>query len=616
MWMFGLAAVVASAADVSVPWQGHLVDASGNPVDGVHTVEITLYDGTTPVWRKSHAAVPFQGGFVSLTLQGTDDLASTPLDSALFAKDLLVGVRLDSGSELSPRMSIGSTPRAASVRGTVIVDDLPVSCTSELEGAIRWNGSTFEGCTPSGWTSIGAQSLGTASNPALDCQDLHEAEPTKGTNVYWIDPDGAGTGAPFQAYCDMTTSGGGWTLLLTLTHQRDQYAGSVSPFTQNLNVTAPSPSSAYSRNWTGTFSPLPGHELLLKRADGQFVRFVQGAAFCGWGNTAVCNGVDPSGHVAHTQGQLFDAAGASIDRIAYFGTCAIAGSCGSTGVDGPGFSDFSGWPQGGAGSRAYGAGWSGSVGEFYWGTTGVPVNAQAPMTYWYRRGTPSVVANGQRPDTAATSCKAIKLVAPSLSSGVYWIDPDGGGSGQPFPARCDMVTNGGGWTLLLTLTHPRDQYTGSVSPFSVALNPLQPSEAAGYSRDWRNVVNPVVGTEFLAKRADGVWVRFVENAAFCGWANTATCNGVATSGHVHYTQGQLYNDAGAAISGHVYFNACAVAGGCGAASDAPGFSNNPPWPQAGTATSAYGASWSDAGVSNFYWGTAITASTPMTYWVR
>jgi alpha-tubulin suppressor-like RCC1 family protein len=47
-----------------------------------------------------------------------------------------------------------------------------------------------------------------------------------------------------------------------------------------------------------------------------------------------------------------------------------------------------------------------------------------------------------------TSCKGLLATNPAAASGVYTIDPDGVGGAAPFNAYCDMVGNGGGWTLI------------------------------------------------------------------------------------------------------------------------------------------------------------------------
>jgi hypothetical protein len=46
------------------------------------------------------------------------------------------------------------------------------------------------------------------------------------------------------------------------------------------------------------------------------------------------------------------------------------------------------------------------------------------------------------------SCQAIKAAAPGSTDGVYEVRPTG--AAQPISVYCDMMRNGGGWTLLVT----------------------------------------------------------------------------------------------------------------------------------------------------------------------
>jgi alpha-tubulin suppressor-like RCC1 family protein len=80
------------------------------------------------------------------------------------------------------------------------------------------------GCTPTAEVCDGIDNdcdgivddvltLGTSACPARTCTTIVRAGRSVGTGLYWIDPDGPGGNAARQAWCDMATEGGGWTLV-------------------------------------------------------------------------------------------------------------------------------------------------------------------------------------------------------------------------------------------------------------------------------------------------------------------------------------------------------------------------------------------------------------------
>jgi hypothetical protein len=99
--------------------------------------------------------------------------------------------------------------------------NLPPRCSDgvrdDLETDVDCGGGTCAGCAVGRTCSVGGDcasgtcSAGACTQDSTSCLTIKRTNPAATDGLYTIDPDGAGGAAPFSAFCDMTTAGGGWT---------------------------------------------------------------------------------------------------------------------------------------------------------------------------------------------------------------------------------------------------------------------------------------------------------------------------------------------------------------------------------------------------------------------
>jgi hypothetical protein len=114
-----------------------------------------------------------------------------------------------------------------------------------------------------------------ACGHARNCRELHTSRPDLPTGVYPIDPDGAGGNPPFDAYCEMSLLGGGWTLVQRTVWDWEDNRQLVTNYANYYATTYGSPLPGRTYRMAGRYWPTlqggdPMHLLALtpRRTDG------------------------------------------------------------------------------------------------------------------------------------------------------------------------------------------------------------------------------------------------------------------------------------------------------------------------------------------------------------
>jgi hypothetical protein len=111
--------------------------------------------------------------------------------------------------------------------------------------------------------------LGTSSNPGASCAAILAANSSAETKVYWLDPDGSsGPVAAFEALCDMTTAGGGWTLVIKVSGSSTVLSYDAALWTNTATLNAASTGSEVAEAKLSSFNTLPFKDVLVRMVDG------------------------------------------------------------------------------------------------------------------------------------------------------------------------------------------------------------------------------------------------------------------------------------------------------------------------------------------------------------
>ncbi|MSP93485.1 MAG: hypothetical protein EXR79_17120 [Myxococcales bacterium] len=140
-----------------------------------------------------------------------------------------------------------------------VAQSAPGLCNPANFGAAYANDKdkTLYICNGTDFFPLSLAVVGNQSNPAASCKDILTKAPASKDGVYWM----TAAGNVFPVYCDMTTAGGGWTLVMGV-HPQD---GSSVSFTNTTFWTADKEFGQFGKHFTNDYKS-PASYLLTSAA--------------------------------------------------------------------------------------------------------------------------------------------------------------------------------------------------------------------------------------------------------------------------------------------------------------------------------------------------------------
>ncbi len=315
------------------------------------------------------------------------------------------------------------------------------------------------------------------------CRAIRDAGGAAGDGIYWISQGG---GTPYQAYCDMTTDGGGWTAAFAGRN------GSVNVFDHfdagaHAGVCTDPATHCVRRG-----PPSLGYSAtdLAVSCGPAMVKFPLTVPARNWladGTQAAWTPLTPTviaGSVSAVPNTLWTGSGAN-ESFIFARNQSSGGNTFASSYNENGFFDF---------------------------CNGLADQASLVRVY-YRDATPAPVHN--TPTAARVSCRAIRDAGESGGDGIYWLAEPGG---PPYPAYCDMTTDGGGWTAVFA---GRNGSLNVFDHFDATVPPVPPAHAGictdPATRCLRRAPPSLGAASELAVSCGGAMVKFPLTPVARGW---------------------------------------------------------------------------------------------------